>query len=40
MMNSIALPPSAFRGEGMTSQRARDRLAANLKREAASPTCA
>ena len=30
-MNIHPLPPSAFRGEGMTSQRARDRLAAILK---------
>jgi protein-L-isoaspartate(D-aspartate) O-methyltransferase len=30
-MNIHPLPPSAFKGEGMTSQRARDRLAATLK---------
>ena len=30
-MNIHPLPPSAFKGEGMTSQRARDRLAAILK---------
>ncbi|MEI7038145.1 protein-L-isoaspartate(D-aspartate) O-methyltransferase [Fulvimonas yonginensis] len=30
-MNIHPLPPSAFKGEGMTSQRARDRLAAGLK---------
>jgi protein-L-isoaspartate(D-aspartate) O-methyltransferase len=29
-MNLHSLPPSALRGEGMTSQRARDRLAARL----------
>jgi protein-L-isoaspartate(D-aspartate) O-methyltransferase len=29
-MNMHSLPPSALRGEGMTSQRARDRLAARL----------
>lgn len=32
-MNVHPLPPSAFKGEGMTSQRARDRLAASLKEE-------
>jgi protein-L-isoaspartate(D-aspartate) O-methyltransferase len=31
-MNIHPLPPSAFRGEGVTSQRARDRLAAILKK--------
>ncbi|MGP1664965.1 MAG: protein-L-isoaspartate O-methyltransferase family protein, partial [Rhodanobacter sp.] len=31
MMQPYPLPPSALRGEGMTSQRARDRLAASLK---------
>ncbi|MCX7512339.1 protein-L-isoaspartate(D-aspartate) O-methyltransferase [Frateuria sp. STR12] len=30
-MNIHPLPPSAFKGEGMTSQRARDRLGATLK---------
>lgn len=30
-MNIHPLPPSALKGEGMTSQRARDRLAATLK---------
>ncbi len=30
-MNVHPLPPSALKGEGMTSQRARDRLAATLK---------
>lgn len=30
-MNVHPLPPSALKGEGMTSQRARDRLAAKLK---------
>jgi protein-L-isoaspartate(D-aspartate) O-methyltransferase len=30
-MNIHPLPPSAFKGEGMTSQRARDRLAAILR---------
>src|SRR3569623_792866 len=30
-MNIHPLPPSAFKGEGMTSQRARDRLAATLR---------
>ena len=30
-MNVHPLPPSALKGEGMTSQRARDRLVANLK---------
>ncbi|MGN2252055.1 protein-L-isoaspartate(D-aspartate) O-methyltransferase [Frateuria sp. GZRe12] len=30
-MNIHPLPPSAFKGEGMTSQRARDRLATTLK---------
>jgi protein-L-isoaspartate(D-aspartate) O-methyltransferase len=30
-MNIHPLPPSAFKGEGMTSQHARDRLAATLK---------
>ncbi|MDE1895016.1 MAG: protein-L-isoaspartate O-methyltransferase, partial [Xanthomonadaceae bacterium] len=30
-MNMHTLPPSALKGEGMTSQRARDRLAAQLK---------
>ena len=30
-MNLHTLPPSALKGEGMTSQRARDRLAAQLK---------
>ena len=30
-MNIHPLPPSAFKGEGMTSQRARDRLAGTLK---------
>jgi protein-L-isoaspartate(D-aspartate) O-methyltransferase len=30
-MNIHPLPPSAFKGEGMTSQRARDRLASTLK---------
>ncbi|PWK92990.1 protein-L-isoaspartate(D-aspartate) O-methyltransferase [Fulvimonas soli] len=32
-MNIHPLPPSAFKGEGMTSQRARDRLAAKLREE-------
>jgi len=32
-MNVHPLPPSALKGEGMTSQRARDRLAAKLKDE-------
>ncbi|RDI98349.1 protein-L-isoaspartate(D-aspartate) O-methyltransferase [Dyella solisilvae] len=32
-MNVHPLPPSAFKGEGMTSQRARDRLAVKLKEE-------
>jgi protein-L-isoaspartate(D-aspartate) O-methyltransferase len=32
-MNVHPLPPSAFKGEGMTSQRARDRLAASLKED-------
>ena len=32
-MNMHSLPPSALRGEGMTSQRARDRLAAKLVEE-------
>ncbi|HEY4146140.1 protein-L-isoaspartate(D-aspartate) O-methyltransferase [Pinirhizobacter sp.] len=32
-MNMHSLPPSALRGEGMTSQRARDRLAAKLMEE-------
>ncbi len=32
-MNVHPLPPSALKGEGMTSQRARDRLAAKLKEE-------
>lgn len=32
-MNVHPLPPSAFKGEGMTSQRARDRLAVKLKDE-------
>ncbi|TBR39130.1 protein-L-isoaspartate(D-aspartate) O-methyltransferase [Dyella terrae] len=32
-MNVHPLPPSALRGEGMTSQRARDRLASKLKEE-------
>lgn len=31
MMNVHPLPPSAFKGEGMTSQRARDRLAEQLR---------
>ncbi|MGA0588705.1 protein-L-isoaspartate(D-aspartate) O-methyltransferase [Dyella sp. KRB-257] len=31
-MNIHPLPPSALKGEGMTSQRARDRLAATLKK--------
>jgi protein-L-isoaspartate(D-aspartate) O-methyltransferase len=31
IMNVHPLPPSAFKGEGMTSQRARDRLAESLK---------
>jgi len=30
VVNLHALPPSALRGEGMTSQRARDRLVAKL----------
>ena len=30
-MNIYPLPPSALKGEGMTSQRARDRLAASLR---------
>lgn len=30
-MNPYPLPPAALKGEGMTSQRARDRLAASLK---------
>lgn len=30
-MNVHPLPPSSFKGEGMTSQRARDRLASSLK---------
>ena len=30
-MNMHTLPPSALKGEGMTSQRARDRLAAQIK---------
>ncbi len=33
MVNMHALPPSALRGEGMTSQRARDRLVAKLAEE-------
>jgi protein-L-isoaspartate(D-aspartate) O-methyltransferase len=32
-MNVHPLPPSALKGEGMTSQRARDRLAVKLKEE-------
>jgi protein-L-isoaspartate(D-aspartate) O-methyltransferase len=32
-MSVHALPPSALRGEGMTSQRARDRLVARLREE-------
>ena len=32
-MNVHPLPPSALKGEGMTSQRARDRLATKLKEE-------
>jgi protein-L-isoaspartate(D-aspartate) O-methyltransferase len=32
-VNVHPLPPSALKGEGMTSQRARDRLAAKLKEE-------
>ncbi|HEY2622920.1 MAG TPA: protein-L-isoaspartate(D-aspartate) O-methyltransferase [Dyella sp.] len=32
-MNVHPLPPSALKGEGMTSQRARDRLVAKLKEE-------
>lgn len=32
-MNVHPLPPSALKGEGMTSQRARDRLAAKLKED-------
>ncbi|WP_199536071.1 protein-L-isoaspartate(D-aspartate) O-methyltransferase [Dyella solisilvae] len=32
-VNVHPLPPSAFKGEGMTSQRARDRLAVKLKEE-------
>ncbi|HUH55030.1 MAG TPA: protein-L-isoaspartate O-methyltransferase, partial [Rhodanobacter sp.] len=30
-MNPYPLPAAAFKGEGMTSQRARDRLANSLK---------
>ncbi|TCV97346.1 protein-L-isoaspartate(D-aspartate) O-methyltransferase [Luteibacter rhizovicinus] len=33
MVNLHSLPPSALRGEGMTSQRARDRLVAKLQEE-------
>jgi protein-L-isoaspartate(D-aspartate) O-methyltransferase len=33
MANLHSLPPSALRGEGMTSQRARDRLVARLQEE-------
>lgn len=33
MMNVHPLPPSALRGEGLTSQRARDRLAAQLRED-------
>ena len=32
-MNVHPLPPSALKGEGMTSQRARDRLASKLKED-------
>jgi protein-L-isoaspartate(D-aspartate) O-methyltransferase len=32
-MNVYPLPPSALKGEGMTSQRARDRLAASLRED-------